>query len=104
MSTGLWTGRIPYSDTTSTSARATRPLQLGLQDVGLRVDAGDLAAVGRVGWARRDGPVRARVHVVPPEELGAGEAGQTAARRLPHLLAGDEAVGLPPQPDLRQVP
>src|SRR5207302_3740951 len=81
-----------------------RTLELVLQVVGLRVDAGNLAAVGGIRGARSDGPVRARVHVVPPEQLGAGEAGETAARRLPHFLAGDETVGLSPEPDLREIP
>src|SRR5207302_292280 len=80
-----------------------RAFQLVFEIVGLCVNAGELAAVGGVRGTRSDGPICTRVHVVPPEELCAGEAGETAARRLPHFLAGDEAVGLSPEPDLRKI-
>jgi len=66
------------------------------------VNAGELAAVGGVRGTRSDGPIRTRVHVVPPEELCAGEAGETAARRFPDFPRRDEAVGLSPEPDLRR--
>ena len=69
----------------------------------LRVDVGQLAAVGRVHRARRHRPVGRRVHVVPPEQLGAGERRVAPLRRLPHLLAVHQPVRLPPQPHLGQV-
>src|SRR5947208_6003947 len=80
-----------------------RAFQLVFEIVGPCVNAWELAAVGGVRGTRSDGPIRTRVHVVPPEELRAGEAGETAARRLPHFLAGNEAVGLSPEPDLRKI-
>ena len=79
------------------------PLDLVLQIVGLAVDAGDLPAVGGIRRARRDAPVGTRVHVVPPEELRAGQPGQASPRGLPHLLAGDQMVRLAPQPRLAEV-
>ena len=78
-------------------------VQLVAQRHRLRVDVGDLAPVGGIHRARRDGVVRAAVHVVPPEELRAGEARVGAARRVPDLLAGDEVVRLLPEPHLRRV-
>ena len=47
------------------------------------VDVGELATVGRIHRTRRHRPVRARIHVVPPEQVGAGERRIASARGSP---------------------
>ena len=66
----------------------------------LGVDVEDLASVRRIERPRGDGEIRGGVHVVPPEELGAGEAGDFAAQLVPEFFAADEVVALFPEPDL----
>ncbi len=69
----------------------------------LRVAVRQLAAVGLVDRPRRDADVVRGRHVVPPEQIGAGEGRVAPLARLPDLLAGDQPVRLPPQPDLHEV-
>ena len=69
----------------------------------LGVAVGELAPVGLVDRARRRADRKAAGHVVPPEQVGAGEGRIAALARLPDLLALDEPVRLPPEPDLHQV-
>ena len=66
-------------------------------------DVEDLVPVGAVDGARGDGEVGGGVHVVPPEELGAGEIGVVVAERLPEFDAVDEAVRLFPEEVLGEV-
>ena len=81
--------------------------QLALQFVAklrrMRVDIGQLATVGRIHGARRYRKIGRRVHVVPPEELGAGERRVATLRCIPELLAADQVIGLAPKPDFREV-
>ena len=60
-------------------------LQLVAQLGRIGVDVGQLAAVGRIHRPRRHRDVGGRVHVVPPEQLGAGERGIAPARGFPQL-------------------
>ncbi len=69
----------------------------------VRVDVGQLAAVGRIHRAWRDRDIGRRVHVVPPEELGAGERRVAPFRGIPDLLATHQVVGLTPEPDLGKI-
>ena len=62
-----------------------------------RVHVRQLAPVRRVHRPRRDGHVDGRVHVVPPEQVGARERRVDRARRLPYLRTLDEVVRLPPE-------
>jgi hypothetical protein len=78
-------------------------VELRVKSRGMRVVVRDLAPVGRVHRPRRRAPVRARVHVVPPEHLGAGERRVARFRGIPDLFARHQAVGLPPQPHFGQV-
>ena len=78
-------------------------IELVAQRHRLRVHVRDLAPVGGIHRARRDGVVRAAVHVVPPEQLRAGEGWVGAARLVPDLVTGDEMVRLLPEPHLRGV-
>ena len=72
---------------------------------GLGVNVEDLAAVRRVHGARRDGPVRRGIHVVPPEKFGAGEAGAVPFPQfLPEARALHQLVGLLPELDFTHVP
>ena len=63
--------------------RAEAPCSSSRSAGGMGVDVGQLAAVGQVHRPRRDGEVDRGVHVVPPEQLGAGEASGRAAGRPP---------------------
>ena len=63
----------------------------------LGVHVEDLTSISRVKRARSDREVRAGVHVIPPEELGAGELRVDAAQAFPELLAADEVVALLPE-------
>ena len=67
---------------------------------GLGVDVEDLAAIGRIERTRSDRKVRRGMHVVPPEELGAGEVGDFLAQLFPQLLAVDQVVALLPKANL----
>ena len=49
--------------------------------------SGSLRPSAGIHRPRRDRDVRARVHVVPPEQLGAGEGGIAPLRRVPQLFA-----------------
>ena len=69
----------------------------------LGVAVGELAPVGLVDRARRRADLEAAGHVVPPEQVGAGEGRIAPLARLPDLLAADEPVRLTPEPDLHQV-
>src|SRR5437660_579809 len=75
-------------------------VELIAQCSGSRIVVWDLAPVGRVHRPRRDADIGRRVHVVPPEQVGANAAGIAPARSLPDPLAGNEMVGLPPEHDL----
>ena len=79
-------------------------VQLVAQVRGRRVAVRQLAAVRLVDRPRRHADVVARPHVVPPEQVGAGEGRVALLARLPNLLAGDQAVRLAPEPDLHEVP
>ena len=68
---------------------------------GRRIAVRQLAAVRAVDWARGDAEVRARIHIVPPEHVGAGEVRVARLCGVPHLFAADERVRLTPEPDLR---
>ena len=49
--------------------------------------------------------IHVRIHVVPPEQLGAGESGDAfPSRAVPDLLTLDQVVGLPPEPHFGKVP
>lgn len=72
---------------------------------GLGVNVKDFAAIRRVHGAGRHGPVRRGVHVVPPEELGAGEAGAEPLPQLfPEARPLHQLVGLLPELDFTHVP
>ncbi len=71
--------------------------QLVAQGVRLGVDVRQLAPVRGVLRPRRHREVGAGVHVVPPEQLGAGERRVPLPGRVPDLLARDQVVRLPPQ-------
>jgi hypothetical protein len=71
--------------------------QLGLKARGLRIERRDLAPVGWIDRAWGHRPVCAGVHVVPPEELGAGGFGVMPRKRLPNLLASHQCVVLSPK-------
>ncbi len=79
---------------------AELPRQLRAQLRRLRVDVRQLAPVGRIQGARRHRSVHRAVHVVPPEQLGAGKRRVTAAGRLPHLFSRHQRVALLPEPHL----
>ena len=64
---------------------------------GMAVDVGQLAAVGRIHRARRHADVGRRIHVEPPEQVGAGERRILGARRLPDLRRLHQPVRLPPE-------
>ena len=56
-----------------------------------------LAAIGLVHGPRRNHRVGRRMHGVPPERIGAGEAGSDAPGCLPDLLARHQTVRLLPE-------
>ena len=60
-------------------------LQGRAQIVGPSVDIEELASIGRVHRPGRHRPVRARVHVVPPEHLRAGETRVPGLQLIPDL-------------------
>ncbi len=60
-------------------------------------DVGKFAAVGGVHRPRGDGVIRRRVHRVPPEAVGAGEAGMRGLGDVPEFRALHEPVALPPE-------
>ena len=66
-------------------------------------DVGQLATVGEVHRPRSHGGVGRRVHVEPPEEVGAGERGVKLARGVPDLRRLHQRVGLPPEMHLALV-
>lgn len=64
----------------------------------LGVDVKDFAAVSRVHGARCDGPIGGGIHVIPPEEFGAGEVRAVeSAQCFPDARALNEFVGLFPE-------
>ena len=76
-------------------------LQLVAKSGGRGVDVGQLPAVGEIHRPRRDAVVRGRIHVVPPEEVGARERRVGRLRALPDLRRLHEPVRLLPELDLR---
>ena len=69
----------------------------------MRPAVGDFASVRRVHRPRRHRVVRRRVHVVPPADVGAGEARIDLPGDLPEFGPLDQMVGLPPELDLALV-
>ena len=78
-------------------------LQAGSQIGGFGVHVREFAPVGFIDWARGHGVVRTRVHVMPPEHHATRNGRVALARRLPHLFAVDEVVGLFPEVNLSQI-
>ena len=68
-----------------------------------RIAVRQLAAVRAIDRAPCDANVSARIHVVPPEHVGAGKSRVARSRRVPKLFVADERRRLAPEPDLRQV-
>src|SRR5262252_1543446 len=84
--------------------KAPEPLrQLRAKFEGLGIAVGQLAAVRLVDGPWRHADIVRRGHVVPPEQVGAGERRVAPLCRLPELFAANETAGLPPEPDLHQV-
>ena len=78
--------RRPRSPEVEERKRPELRLQLVAQ-IGRRgVDVGQLPAVGRIHRPRRDGVVRGRVHVVPPEQVGAGERRDRSRARASQIF------------------
>ena len=75
-------------------------LQLIPQRSGRGVDVRYLPAVGRVHRPRRDGVVRRRIHVEPPEQVRARERRIGRAGGVPDLRRVHQPVRLLPEPDL----
>src|SRR5436305_704841 len=59
---------------------------------------GDLAAIGGIHRPRRRAHIAGGIHVIPPEQIGAGEGGIAAARGLPHPPPLYDAASRPAQP------
>lgn len=57
----------------------------------------DFLAIGTIDWTRGHRPVRRRIHIVPPEQLGAGEARLLLAEMFPEFAPLNEMVGLLPK-------
>ena len=66
---------------------------------GLGVDVEVLRTIRRVERARGDCEVRGGVHVIPPEELGAGEARHGFPQGVPDFFTVDYMVRLLPEAD-----
>ncbi len=75
-------------------------LQLLAQAHRLGVHIEDLAAVRRIERPRRDREIRAGMHVIPPEQLGAGEARDLAAQLVPEFFSAHDVVALFPEAHL----
>ena len=79
-------------------------LDFGTHRQGSSINVEDLAAIGWIArpWSNRI--IRAGIHVIPPEQLGAGEARFQGAQFLPDFSALHQAIGLLPKMDLSEVP
>ena len=82
---------------------AERLGQLVAQPGRAGVAVGALAPVGVVDRPGGDDRVDVHAHRVPPADVGDLGVRVGPAQRVPDLLAGDEAVGLPPEHDLAEV-
>ena len=68
----------------------------------LRVNVEHFAPVRRIHRSRRDRPVRARIHVIPPKQFRAGKPRPPLAQRLPDFFPLHHVVRLLPKLVLRQ--
>src|SRR5882672_12572052 len=75
-------------------------LQLVAKFGRIRIDIRNLSPIGWIHGPRGDRPVCAGVHVVPPEQIGAGELWVLLLRAIPDLGPSYEPVGLLPELDL----
>ncbi len=94
-------GRRPPESEQRELSELTLQFVAKLRRVG--VDIRQLAPVGRVHRTRRDRIVGRRIHVVPPEELGAGERRIEPLRRVPQPFAVHQMVRLAPEPHFGEV-
>lgn len=60
----------------------------------------DLSAIGGIQRPGSDREVRLGIHVVPPEQLRAGETWNLTAQGLPELFSSNDMIALFPEPDL----
>ena len=72
-------------------------LQLFSHIHGRGIDVKNLTAVGRVYWTGRDREIRARIHIEPPEQLGAGELRIPVAKDFPELGTFNKMIRLLPE-------
>ena len=78
-------------------------LQFVAQSGRVGMDIGQLAPIGRIHRSRRDRKIGARVHVVPPEQLGTGERRIARTSGVPEFLSTDQTIRLAPEPDFGQI-
>ena len=70
----------------------------------MRVNIKYLSPISRINRPRGHGPIGTRVHVIPPEHLGAAEVALFSSESLPQLLPADEMIALFPEPNLSIFP
>ena len=62
----------------------------------------DLSAIGGIEWPWGNRVIRRGIHVVPPKEFRAREAGSCFAQLFPDFAAMHQMIGLLPELHLRQ--
>lgn len=75
----------------------------GANGRGRGVDIKNLAAIGGISGARGNGVIDTRIHIEPPEELGAGKGRIGGAEGGPDFFGGDHVVGLFPEMNFGQL-